>query len=101
MAPRLELQELFVGILESDNAYFQPPPNVKMKYPAIVYNVDYIQPEHANNVPYMLSWRYLVTVIDRDPDSLLPAKIAALPKCVFDRFYTSDDLNHTVFKLFF
>jgi len=101
MAQRLELQDVLKGILETDNVYFQPPPNVQMEYPCIVYHRDYELTEHADDIPYKHMKRYLVTVIDRDPDSGIPDKIAALPLCVYDRFYTADNLNHDVYKLFF
>lgn len=101
MAPRLELQEKLVALLESDNVYFQPPASVQMKYPCIVYTRDFVLTTWANDKPYNREVRYLVTVIDRNPDSVIPDKVGALPKCVFDRFYTADNLNHNVFKLFF
>jgi hypothetical protein len=101
MAPRLELHALLLNLLETDQVYFQPPPNVYMKYPAIVYRRDYQLTNFANDKPYLHRKRYLVTVIDRNPDSDVPDKIAELPLCVYDRFYTADDLNHDVFKLFF
>jgi hypothetical protein len=101
MGLRLDLQELLVGILESGNVYFQPPENTKIEYPCIVYKRDFILLDWADNKSYLKSNRYLVTTIDRDPDSLIPDKIAALPNCVYDRFYTVDNLNHNVFKLFF
>lgn len=101
MAPRLELQTLLTEILGSDNVYFQPPPNIAMEYPCVVYRRDYQISEFADDIPYKQRTRYLVTVIDRDPDSVIPAKIAALPLCVYDRFYTADNLNHDVYKLFF
>jgi hypothetical protein len=101
MAPRLELQQLFVEILGSDNVYFQPPPTVKMNYPCIVYTTDFLLSDWADDKPYLQSKRYLVTVIDRDPDSEIPGKIQALERCVYDRFYTAENLNHNVFKLFF
>lgn len=101
MARRLELQNLLTDILGSDNVYFQPPPTVQMEYPCIVYHRDYELTQHADDKPYKQRKRYLVTVIDRDPDSGIPDKIAALPLCVYDRFYTADNLNHDVYKLFF
>ena len=101
MAPRLDLQALLVGLLGSPNVYFQKPPSVNMQYPCIVYKRDSINTVHAGNKPYRHLKRYLVTVIDQNPDSLIPAKIADLPMCTFDRFYTADKLNHDVFKLFF
>lgn len=101
MAQRLELQDILVDILGSDNVYFQPPPTVKMEYPCIVYHRDYELSEFADDFPYKRRKRYMVTVIDRDPDSDIPDKVAGLPLCVYDRFYTADNLNHDVYKLFF
>lgn len=99
--PRLDLQELLTEILDSDYVYFQPPDNVQMRYPCIVYEREAITAQWAGGKPYSLDNRYLVTVIDRDPDSEIPDKIAALPLCVHDRFFIADNLNHNVFKLFF
>lgn len=101
MGTRLELQALLRSILDSDNVYFQPPPTVQMKYPCIVYRRDTVRTDFAGNHPYAHKLRYLVTVIDPNPDSGIPKKIAMLPMCIFDRFYVADRLNHDVYKLFF
>jgi hypothetical protein len=99
MAPRLELQALLLTM--APNVYFQPPPTAMMKYPCIVYKRDYSNTEFADDKPYKHRKRYMVTVIDQDPDSDIPEKVKELPLCLFDRFYTADNLNHDVFKLFF
>jgi hypothetical protein len=101
MAPRLNLQAKLVSILGSNNVYFQPPESIKLQYPCIIYKRDDTVVNHADDLPYMRRTRYLVTVIDRNPDSEIPSKIAALPMCIFDRFYTADNLNHDIYKLFF
>lgn len=101
MAPRLDLQTLLRDLLESDNVYFQPPPTVQLVYPCIIYKRDSAVTEFADNDPYQVRTRYQVTVIDRDPDSLIPGKVAQLPMCLFNRFYTADNLNHDVYNLFF
>lgn len=101
MGTRLELQVVLEGLLGSRNVYFQRPESKAMQYPAIVYNIDDLETAHAGNKPYKLVDRYQVTVIDKNPDSLIPKKVAALPMCTFDRFFVSDKLNHNVFKLFF
>lgn len=101
MGTRLELQQILVNILGSNNVYFQPPPSVKMVYPCIMYKRDYAETTFSGNKPYFWQTRYLVTVVDKNPDSEIPDKIAALPMCLFDRFYTADNLNHNVYKLFF
>jgi hypothetical protein len=99
--PRSELQTLLRILLGSNNVYFQPPANVQMKYPCIVYKRDFADTKHAGNLPYTRTKRYQVTVIDQDPDSLIPDKIAELPMASFQRFYTVDNLNHDVFDVFF
>ena len=99
--PRLDLQTILVGILGSNQVYFQPPATVEMQYPCIVYHRDYAQTDFADDYPYANAKRYQIMVIDENPDSDIPDKIGALPMCVFDRFYTADNLNHDVYKLFF
>lgn len=101
MDRRLLLQELLEELLDSENVYFQPPANVQISYPCIVYSRDNADTEFANNIPYRYTKRYEVTVIDRDPDSNIPDKIKQLPMCTFSRFFTVDNLNHDVFTLYF
>ena len=101
MAPRLQLQSLLEDILGSRNVYFQPPANVQMQYPCIIYERDSADTKFADDIPYRYTKRYQVTVVDRDPDSQIPDRIAALPLCSYSRFFTADDLNHDVYNLFF
>lgn len=99
MAPRLQLHELLKTF--TANVYFQPPTNVKLSYPCIIYHRDFAETEFADNEPYNHSIRYMITVIDRDPDSDIPGKVASLPMSSYNRFFTADDLNHDVYRVFF
>jgi hypothetical protein len=99
MAPRLQLQNLLESITE--HVYFQPPENVALQYPCIIYKRDFADTKFADNHPYSHYLRYMVTVIDRDPDSDIPNQVAALPMCIFNRFFTADNLNHDVYQVFF
>jgi len=101
MGRRSDLHALLQSTLGTTHVYFQPPPTVQMTYPCIVYRRDSARTLFADDKPYRHMKRYQVIVIDRDPDSLIPDKIAELPTCIFDRFYTADNLNHDVYKLFF
>jgi len=101
MAPRSQLQDLLVEILGSDNVYFQPPTNVLLVYPCIIYKRDLSVTKFADDIPYRHTLRYQVTVIDPDPDSVIPKKIADLPLCLFIRFFTVDNLNHDIFNLYY
>lgn len=98
---RLELHELLAELLGSRNVYYQPPESVRIKYPAIKYSRDDIQNTFANNNVYMQQYAYEITVIDEDPDSEIVDKISKLPTARFERHYTSDDLNHDIYKIIF
>lgn len=101
MVDRTKIQKIFEEALGSRNVYFQPPESVKMKYPAIVYVLDDMEHVHADNGVYSFRKRYSVTVIDYDPDSVIVDKVASMATCRFDRFYTSENLNHWVFSLYY
>lgn len=98
---REQLQLVLETILGSRNVYFQPPENLRMNYPCIVYSRDSADTKFADNNPYSYQKRYQVIAVDRDPNSATPDKIAQLPMCTFNRFYTADNLNHDVFNLYF
>lgn len=99
MGNRLDLSAKFKEILGSDNVYFQPPASIKMGYPAIVYSLKNLGNTHANDSVYRQLPEYQVTVIDRNPDSEIVRKVSVLPYCRFDRHFTSDNLNHTLFSI--
>ena len=101
MGQRLELQTILEGILNSRHVYFQPPANVQMQYPCIVYKRDIAVAQFAGNKPYRYTKRYEVTIIDSDPDGQISDKVAILPMCTHNRFFTADNLNHDVFILYF
>jgi hypothetical protein len=102
MDKRLELQALLESLLGSRNVYFQPPESIDISYPCIIYKRDVIgNTKFANDKPYNHQVRYSVTIIDEDPDSLILDKIAELPMCIFNRHYTSDNLNHDVYNLYY
>jgi len=99
MAPRAELQVLLESI--TPHVYFQPPNNLEMQYPCIVYSLDGIRTEFADNRPFRHTKRYQVTVIDRNPLTDLPDKVVELPMSEFSRSFTADNLYHYVINLFF
>lgn len=99
MGLRLDLQNLLENL--TPNVYFQPPATMQMQYPCIVYQMDNAHTEFAGNMPYTYAKRYQVTVIDRNPDSDIPDKIAWLQSALFDRHYTAENLHHSVFTLYF
>jgi hypothetical protein len=101
MGQRLDLQALLEQITGPLAVYFQPPANIQIQYPCIVYQRDYASTEFADNRPYLYEQRYQVTVIDRNPDSEIPKQVAMLPKTLFDRAFVAGNLNHDVFTMYF
>jgi len=100
MGTRLELHTI-LKTLGAQKVYFQPPPDSVMEYPCIRYHRNDVDTSFADNLPYRRKKRYLVTVIDTDPDSPIPDRVGALEACTFEQFYAVDNLNHDVFQLFF
>lgn len=101
MASRLDLHEILCGILGSRNVYFQPPESIKLEYDCIIYSRKNINNVFADNSVYRQHDSYEVIIIYEDPDSDIPRKLSLLPMCSFDRHYTSDNLNHDVFTLYY
>lgn len=101
MGTRLQLHQMLSDVLGTDHVYFQPPASVKMRYPCIVYQRTSGYTRFADDRPYKFKKRYQVTYIDSDPDSEVVDRIAMLPMCTYDRHYTSDNLNHDTFNLYF
>ena len=95
---RMKVSEMLHDIC--DHVYYQPPESVKLVYPCIIYEQRSGDTRYADDVPYTFTISYTVTVIDKDPDSNLPYKVASLPMCRMDRCFTSDNLNHSVFVLY-
>ena len=101
MASRLNLHEMLCGILGSRCVYFQPPASVKMQYPAIVYSRRSIDNVYANDGVYDQHDSYEITWIGEDPDCDVVRDISKLPHCKYDRHFTSDNLHHDVFTLYY
>lgn len=104
MDKRLELDALLRKVMRDvsgvENVYFQPPENLLLKYPAIVYSRSDIRNRPADDMVYSQFTFYDLTVIDKNPDSLLVYAVASLPRCKFGRHYKSDNLNHDTFTIF-
>lgn len=99
MGTRLQLHELLLTIC--DNVYFQPPENVKMRYPAILYEPQDEDRMFAGNNTYGLTDGYEVTIIDQDPDSPVRQKFRWTFNCSFTRLLRAEGLNHFLYTLYY
>ena len=98
---RLDLQTELETILGSENVYYQPPENVKMRFPAIVYDRDRSWDIWADDKKYLLYKGYMVTVVGLDPDSSVLDQVELLPMCTYVRHFNADGLNHDVFLIYY
>lgn len=82
--------------------YFQPPANVRMTFPCIIYDWSRARARDANNFNYIFRKGYTVTIVDRDPDSKIPDWIIRnFCYAAFDRSYVVDNLHHFVFTIYY
>ena len=91
------LEEIYGG--NNPHVYFQPPENIQMQYPAIVYNRYNIKNNNSNNNVYLQGVTFQVIVIDKNPDSDIVDRISKYPTARFSRHYTVNNLNHDVFMI--
>lgn len=102
MASRLKLHERLKEILGDEKVYFQPPASVKLNYPCIVYKLTNADIGYADNSSYRYSRRYQITLITKDPDSVLIDLIPlTFQHCAFTNYFVSDNLNHYIYDLYF
>lgn len=84
------------------NVYFQPPENVKLKYPACIYSLMNHRTHHADDRPYFARPKYNVQYITRDPDdSMINNLVMAFPTITHNTSFKSDGLYHFSYELYF
>lgn len=91
-----ELQEFYLDV------YFQPPSNIKLTYPCIIYSKSESNKQFGNNGIYLKKQGYKLMVIEKNPDSPVADSIEnRFQYCSIDQYYTVDNLNHTTLQLFY
>lgn len=98
---RINLHQLLCLILDSNNVYYQAPPN-QMLYPCIIYNRNSIDIKYANDKTYKNKTRYTLTLITKNPDcDQLINSLLSIQYCSFDRQYIADNMYHCVFNIYY
>ena len=98
---RLKFHALLKEILGSDFVYFQPNETTEIKFPCILYSRDNAYRAAADNIGYRHEQRYVVTLINRDPDNPILDTVLELPHTSYSRGYASDGLNHDVISIYY
>ena len=63
MGQRLQLHQLLETFTE--HVYFQPPTNIKLEYPCIIYKRDFANTKFADDKPYDHTLRYMIMMMRR------------------------------------
>lgn len=102
MASWSDLRAELIRVSGTENVYYQPPSNVRMKFPCIRFKLEQIDVKYASNSVYMFKNKYQFTYISNVvSDDLIQTFVSSLPHCTFDRPYVSDNLYHYVFEIYY
>lgn len=103
MDRRTSLNEELVAILGDGtrHVYFQPPNDMEMSYPCIVYERHDINNTQADNDIYLHKVQYTIIVIDRNPDSDIVKRMSKFRNAKFKNHYVADNLNHDTFEIYY
>lgn len=82
--------------------YFQPPSNIQLTYPCIIYSKTDTYRQYGNDSVYLRKQGYKLMVIDKNPDSVIAESIEEhFQYCKVEQHYTVDNLNHTTLQLYY
>ena len=95
-----DLLRLLQQVVQPNPVYFQPPENLKIGYPAVVFHLSKIEIDRASDVPYKGAKEYSVTFITKDPEPDVIDEILKIPYSSLDTTYISDGMNHFVFTVY-
>lgn len=100
---RLVLQEKLEEILGSNHVYFQPPEDIRLVYPCIIYERSGINAPYADNDNYYYLFEYDVMYISQNPDTndFIMRMLKEFRHCRYERHFVSDNLNHETFVLYY
>lgn len=98
-----DLLEVLQGVLGKDGkVYYQPPENLKLTYPCIVFSRSNALIRHGDNRPYQVIKRYMVNLITKNADNdVYIDRLLELPMCRYDRQMIVNGLIHDYFEIFY
>lgn len=103
MKDRLDLQTELESLLGSKHVYFQPPEDIRMKYPCFVYERSGMSTKLADNSKYNKYVRYQLMYITKEPDTndIISNVLDAFNYISYSRHFIIDSLHHEVFDLYY
>lgn len=100
MGNRSELHNELLNF--TPNVYFQPPSNLQLSYPCIIYDKTPSHKNIANNGVYIRVQGYDLTVVEKTPDNIIAEEIeTSFQYCSITQYFKKDNLNQTKIKLYY
>ena len=101
MLKRVDIQEKFKFLLGSNNVYYQPPANLKMKYPAIVYSLDGLDVKRFDNTRLINKNCFSVTHIYRnESENLVETMLTNFEYISFDNRSIVDGIYNDHYTIY-
>ena len=98
---RPALHEKLCEILGSRNVYFDPPSNIHINYPCIIYKRIAAESRRADNGRYIVWYPYDVQVISKDPDyELFDTFLSYFDNGREGAPFVKDNLHHSNFTIY-
>lgn len=99
---RLKLHKELKELLGNANVYFQPPENVKIKYPCIIYSKNAPRTRSSENKTYLVFDYYEIQLIEREAETDMDAKMLDHFSMIrVGRKYVYENLYHTTYSLYY
>ena len=98
---RPALHEKLCEILGSRNVYFDPPSNIHLNYPCIIYKRIASEARRADNLRYINWYPYDVQIISKDPEfELFDTFLSHFDAGREGAPFVSDNLHHSNFTIY-
>lgn len=96
-----KLREIMMEATGIPNCYYDPPENIQMKYPCIVFHLSGDDCLYADNKTYFHTFRWTATIMDRYSTTQERYIREMEEKCraSLDRMFVNDGIHHTVFTI--
>lgn len=99
---RLALHQILCDVLGSRNVYFQPPEDVKIVFPAIIYELEGIDTKYADDThKYKRNLRYKITLASSNPEHDIVDRLLDLRYSRLESISHYDNLHNYYINIYF
>lgn len=95
-----DLLHLLKKAVAHNRVYFQPPENLRMDYPAVIFHLSRNKTTHASDGRFKDNQEYTVILITEDPQPDALDAILNIPYSTLETTYVSNGMNHFVFTIY-